>query len=48
MAYVPGRLAAGHVEPQLLALQAGWVVALTAGAAAAFAAGERRLQAVGG
>jgi ABC-2 type transport system permease protein len=47
MAYVPGRLASGHVEPGLLLLQAGWLVVLTALAAVAFARGERRLQAVG-
>lgn len=48
MAYVPARLASGHVEPELLVLQAGWLVAAVALAALAFAAGERRLQAVGG
>jgi ABC-2 type transport system permease protein len=48
MAYVPGRLAAGFVEPGLLAVQVGWVLVLGAVAAAFFAAGERRLQAVGG
>lgn len=48
MAYVPGRLAAGHLEPGLLALQLGWLVVLGFAAAAAFAAGERRLQVVGG
>lgn len=48
MAYVPARLASGHVEPELLLVQAGWVVVLGALAAAAFAAGERRLQVVGG
>lgn len=48
MAYVPGRLASGHVEPHLLAVQAAWLVALVALAAWAFAAGQRRLQVVGG
>jgi ABC-2 type transport system permease protein len=48
MAYVPGRLSAGHVEPGLLVLQAGWVVVLAVAAGSAFRAGERRLQAVGG
>jgi ABC-2 type transport system permease protein len=48
MAYVPGRLASGHVEPALLLVQVGWLAVLAAGAAAAFAAGERRLQVVGG
>jgi len=48
MAYVPARLAAGHLEPQLLLLQMGWLVVLGAAAVAVFAAGERRLQVVGG
>jgi ABC-2 type transport system permease protein len=48
MAYAPARLASGHVEPSLLLVQAGWFVALAALAAYVFAAGERRLQAVGG
>ena len=48
MAYAPGRLASGHFEPQLLLLQAAWVVVLAVGAIAAFSAGERRLQVVGG
>ncbi len=48
MAYVPARLAAGHVEPALLLVQAGWLALLTAGAVAMFAAGQKRLQVVGG
>jgi ABC-2 type transport system permease protein len=48
MAYAPARLAAGFVEPQLLALQLGWLVVLLAAAVLAFRAGERRLQVVGG
>ena len=48
MAYVPARLASGHVEPQLLAVQLGWLVVLIAVAHTVFAAGERRLQVVGG
>jgi viologen exporter family transport system permease protein len=48
MAYVPARLASGHVEPALLALQAGWLVALLTAAWAVFRAGERRLEVVGG
>lgn len=48
MAYAPARLAAGHVEPLLLVTQLGWVVVLLGAAAAAFRAGERRLQVVGG
>lgn len=48
MAYAPARLASGHVEPYLLVTQAAWGLVLLAVAAWAFAAGERRLQAVGG
>jgi ABC-2 type transport system permease protein len=48
MAYVPARLASGHVEPELLLVQAVWLVVLGALAVALFGAGERRLQAVGG
>ena len=48
MAYVPGRLASGHLEPELLLVQVGWLVVLAVAASATFAAGERRLQVVGG
>lgn len=48
MSYVPGRLASGHVEPLLLLVQVFWVVVMGGIAAAVFAAGERRLQVVGG
>ena len=48
MAYAPGRLASGHLEPHLLLVQAAWIAVLGVAAAAAFAAGERRLQVVGG
>ena len=48
MAYAPGRFASGHIEPWLLVQQLGWLAALTVGASAVFAAGERRLQVVGG
>jgi ABC-2 type transport system permease protein len=48
MTYVPGRLLAGFPEPGLLLLQLGWLVALSLLAAGVFAAGERRLQVVGG
>ncbi len=48
MAYIPARLASGHIEPQLLLQQVGWLAALSLAAAAAFRAGERRLQVVGG
>jgi ABC-2 type transport system permease protein len=48
MSYMPARLAAGHVEPGLLLAQLGWLAVLSLAAATAFAAGERRLQVVGG
>jgi len=48
MAYVPSRLASGHVEPELLLLQLAWLAVLLVAAHAAFGAGERRLQVVGG
>jgi ABC-2 type transport system permease protein len=48
MAYIPARLASGHVEPVLLLEQLGWLVAMVAAASVAFRAGERRLQVVGG
>ncbi len=48
MAYVPARLAAGHVEPVLLLVQVGWLVVLAGAAALAFARGQQRLQVVGG
>ena len=48
MAYAPARLASGHVEPGLLLLQAGWLVVLLGCAVGVFAAGERRLEVVGG
>ena len=48
MAYAPARLAAGYVEPVLIAVQLGWLAVLSAAAIAVFAAGERRLQVVGG
>jgi ABC-2 type transport system permease protein len=48
MAYAPARLASGHFQPALLVMQAGWVCVLTALAVAAFAAGEKRLQVLGG
>jgi hypothetical protein len=48
MAYVPARLASGHVEPWLLLEQLAWLAVLAAAAVAMFDAGERRLQVVGG
>lgn len=48
MAYAPARIASGHFEPELLLVQLGWLVVLGGVAVAVFAAGERRLQVVGG
>ena len=48
VAYVPARLASGHLEPELLAVQLGWLVVTGVVASLVFAAGERRLQVVGG
>lgn len=48
MAYAPARLASGHVEPWLLAVQVGWIVVLATVTAAVYRRGERRLQVVGG
>jgi ABC-2 type transport system permease protein len=48
MAYVPARLASGHLDVALIALQLAWLVVLGAVAVAAFEAGQRRLQVVGG
>lgn len=48
MAYAPARLAAGYWEPVLLLQQVLWIGVLAVAAAAAFRAGERRLQVVGG
>lgn len=48
MAYAPARLASGHLEPALLLQQAAWLGVLVVLAVAAFRAGERRLQVVGG
>ncbi len=48
MSYAPARLAAGHTEPSLLLNQIGWLAVLLFTAGAVFAAGERRLQVVGG
>ncbi|HEX4819976.1 MAG TPA: ABC-2 family transporter protein [Acidimicrobiales bacterium] len=48
MAYVPARLASGHVEPQLLLVQLWWLGVMWWAARAVFNAGERRLQVVGG
>ena len=48
MSYAPARLASGHVEPGLLLEQLLWLGVLSWAATAAFRAGERRLQVVGG
>jgi len=48
MAYVPARFAAGYWEPALFLEQVFWIGVLGVVAVAAFGAGERRLQVVGG
>jgi ABC-2 type transport system permease protein len=48
MAYIPARLASGHVEPVLLLEQVLWLGLLVVAATAVFDAGERKLQVVGG
>ncbi len=47
MAYAPARLASGHLEPELLAIQFGWLVVIAAVAVRSFASGERHLIASG-
>ncbi len=44
VAYVPGRLSAGYLEPWWLAVQAGWLVAAAVATVALFGAGLRRMQ----
>jgi ABC-2 type transport system permease protein len=48
MAYIPARLASGHVEPQLLLVQLAWLAVVSAFAAFVFSRGERHLNVVGG
>ncbi len=48
MAYAPARLASGTWEPMLFVEQLVWIGILGVAATAAFSAGERRLQVVGG
>jgi ABC-2 type transport system permease protein len=48
MAYVPGRIASGHLEPWLILGQVGWLAASLVLAVVVFSFGERRLQVVGG
>lgn len=48
MAYAPARLASGRWEPMLFVEQLVWIGILGVAATAAFSAGERRLQVVGG
>lgn len=47
MAYVPARLASGHVEPWLLLVQCGWLAVMGFVAARLFARGERHLLGAG-
>jgi len=42
MAYAPARLISGHVEPQWLAIQVGWLAVLWSLAVVVFRRGERR------
>lgn len=48
MAYAPARLASGHIEPGLIGAQLVWLGLMAAAAHTVFAAGQRRLQVVGG
>jgi ABC-2 type transport system permease protein len=48
MAYVPGRIASGHLDGWLIASQVGWLAISLVLAVGVFAFGERRLQVVGG
>lgn len=47
MAYVPARLASGHLEPWLLLVQGFWLIVIWFGAARLFAAGERHMLGAG-
>lgn len=48
MAYAPARQLGGHTEAWLLGVQVAWAAAALVAAVLVFAAGQRRLQAVGG
>jgi ABC-2 type transport system permease protein len=48
MAYVPGRIAAGHIDLPLMASQLFWLAVLLMAAVRVFGAGQRRLELVGG
>lgn len=48
MAYVPGRIAAGHIDIPLMATQIAWLAVLLYAAVRVFGAGQRRLELVGG
>lgn len=43
MAYAPARLAAGNLEPELLVIQAGWLVVAGLAATRLYRSGEQRL-----
>lgn len=43
MAYAPARLASGHLEPELLLIQVGWLIVIGAVTNRIFLAGERRI-----
>jgi ABC-2 type transport system permease protein len=48
MAYAPGRISAGYLSWSIIAFQLAWLVALVGAQSAVFAAGERRVQVLGG
>jgi hypothetical protein len=48
MAYVPGRIASGHLDWWLIGSQVGWLAISLVLAIGVFSFGERRLQVVGG
>ncbi len=48
MAYAPARLASGHLEPELLAIQGGWLVLFIVAADRVYRSGEHHLATVGG
>lgn len=47
MAYAPARLASGHFEPELLAIQAAWLAVFLLGASRLYRSGERHLARAG-
>jgi len=47
MAYIPARLASGHFEPELIAIQVAWLAVLGTAAHLSFRAGERHMTSTG-